>query len=223
MDAAVECFAESGYGNVTLSEVIARASVTKGSLYYHFVTKEALAKAIVEQAYAALTSVLPEIPSVNGNSGTALENLIRGTFAMTDLTLRDKRIRIGLQLDHASQQINHDPRENVGGTRELFAMLLERAVVDGDLVDDVDAAGVAHVLRCAMSGTYLMSQATGEDIALGMAHIWRLILRANLSTKSASFFDQLLDRTVAQYSRKAEPDRAGAATSADPPPAAKRR
>ncbi|MGV0994023.1 MAG: TetR family transcriptional regulator [Mycobacterium sp.] len=223
MDAAVECFAESGYGNVTLSEVIARASVTKGSLYYHFATKEALAKAIVDQSYTDLTSVLPEIPSGNGQSGTALENLIRGTFAMTDLALRDKRIRIGLQLDHASTQINYDPRENAGGTRELFAQLLERAVVDGDLVEDVDAAGVAHVLRCAMSGTYLMSQATGEDIALGMAHIWRLILRANLSTKSASFFDQLLDRTVAQYSRSAEPHRDSATTAAHPRSAAMRR
>lgn len=201
MDAAVECFAEAGYGNVTLSEVIDRATVTKGSLYYHFATKEVLAKAIIDQAYVALTYVLPEMPSGSSQSGTALENLIRSSFAMADLPQRDKRIQIGLQLDHASQQINHAPRDNVGATRELFAHLLERAAADGDLVDDVDTAGVAHVLRCGMSGTYLMSQGTGEDIALGMGHIWRLILRGNVSAKSASFFDQFLERTIAQYRR----------------------
>ena len=200
-DAAVQLFAEAGYGNVTLSDVIARAGVTKGSLYYHFATKEALAKALIERAYAGLVDALPEVPARDSRSGAALENLIRATFAMADLTQRDMEIQIGLQLDHGLRQINHGGRANFGDTRAIFAVLLERAVVDGDLVEDADPAGIAHVLRCGMSGTYLISQANSEDIAVGMAHIWRLILRGNVSAQAAPFFEQFLDRTVAQYRR----------------------
>ena len=127
-DAAVQLFAEAGYGNVTLSEVIARAGVTKGSLYYHFATKEALAKALIERAYAGLVDALPEVPARDSGSGAALENLIRATFAMADLTQRDMEIQIGLQLDHGLRQINHGGRANFGDTRAVFAVLLERAV-----------------------------------------------------------------------------------------------
>lgn len=199
MDAAVELFAEVGYGNAALSQVIVRSGVTKGAFYYHFATKEALAKAVIEQAYACLKDVLPEISSQGGRNGAALERLIRSSFAIADLTQRDKKIRIGIQMSHALEQINGDASATFGNTRELFAVLVQAAVAEGDLVEDVDCVGVGHVLRCGLSGNYLMARATGEDITVGMAHLWRLILRGNVSAAAAPFFHQLVDRTVAQY------------------------
>jgi AcrR family transcriptional regulator len=47
--AAVDIAAESGAQAVTLDAVAARAGVSKGGLLYHFRTKEALLRAIVEQ------------------------------------------------------------------------------------------------------------------------------------------------------------------------------
>ena len=49
VDAAVDLFAEVGYQATGLGDIIERAELTKGALYYHFDSKEALATAIIEE------------------------------------------------------------------------------------------------------------------------------------------------------------------------------
>ena len=41
-------FAERGYADTTLSELIARSGLTKGAFYFHFASKEQLAFAVLE-------------------------------------------------------------------------------------------------------------------------------------------------------------------------------
>ena len=58
LEAAGACFVEKGYEGTTMTEVAARAGAAIGSLYQFFPTKEALARALLEQyaqaAYAQL-------------------------------------------------------------------------------------------------------------------------------------------------------------------------
>ena len=49
LDAAIDLFSEVGYAAAGLGEIIERAGMTKGALYHHFDSKEALATAIIEQ------------------------------------------------------------------------------------------------------------------------------------------------------------------------------
>ncbi|ALV31083.1 ScbR family autoregulator-binding transcription factor [Streptomyces sp. CdTB01] len=46
--AAAEVFAERGYTAATIAEILERAGVTKGALYFHFDSKEALARGVIE-------------------------------------------------------------------------------------------------------------------------------------------------------------------------------
>ena len=46
--AAAEVFAERGYAAATIAEILDRAGVTKGALYFHFDSKEALARGVIE-------------------------------------------------------------------------------------------------------------------------------------------------------------------------------
>ena len=45
-----------GYANASLSEIIAQSNVTKGALYFHFGSKEELARAVVDQGNERLIS-----------------------------------------------------------------------------------------------------------------------------------------------------------------------
>src|SRR5690606_6550579 len=63
LDAAEELLSEQGSTALTLSAVADRAGVSKGGLLYHFSTKEALIKAMVErliEEFDALIAAQPD-------------------------------------------------------------------------------------------------------------------------------------------------------------------
>lgn len=51
LDAAAEVFDERGFVGASLSDILARAGVTKGALYFHFSSKDELATAIIEEQW----------------------------------------------------------------------------------------------------------------------------------------------------------------------------
>jgi AcrR family transcriptional regulator len=53
IDAAMDVFAKQGFANTKLEDVAKRAGVVKGTLYRYFDTKEAVFRAVVQQALAA--------------------------------------------------------------------------------------------------------------------------------------------------------------------------
>ncbi|MET7355669.1 helix-turn-helix domain-containing protein, partial [Streptomyces mirabilis] len=52
LDAAASVFDERGYEAATIGEVLARAGVTKGALYFHFPSKRALAEGVLGEQFA---------------------------------------------------------------------------------------------------------------------------------------------------------------------------
>lgn len=48
VEAAAAVFAERGYAATTIAEILERADVTKGALYFHFGSKEALARGVID-------------------------------------------------------------------------------------------------------------------------------------------------------------------------------
>src|SRR3954468_13334875 len=47
--AAAEEFADASYHEASLSRILERSKVTKGALYFHFVSKESIALAVVDE------------------------------------------------------------------------------------------------------------------------------------------------------------------------------
>lgn len=87
IDSAVDLFAEIGYAATGLGDIIERAGLTKGALYYHFDSKESLATAIIEEGGANLLSAFRSIAE---SSAPALESIIHGAFVVADLLSTDK-------------------------------------------------------------------------------------------------------------------------------------
>lgn len=199
MDAAAVAFTELGYANVALSDVMARAQVSKGACYHHFPTKDALAVALIAYSDAELSDSASRATT---ESASALENLIHITFALASATQQDTKVRIGVLLGQALAQINNAASEGFQQRRALFLAGLERAVAEGDLGEHVDAE-VGHVIWLSFVGNYLLTAAAGEDLVLGLAKVWRVTLRGIVSAESASFFEQVVERVAAQHMRKA--------------------
>lgn len=48
LEAAAQVFAEHGYATARIADILKIAGVTKGALYFHFDSKETLAKGVLE-------------------------------------------------------------------------------------------------------------------------------------------------------------------------------
>ncbi|MBL1104250.1 TetR family transcriptional regulator [Streptomyces sp. 5-8] len=53
LEAAAAVFAERGYAAATITEILGRAGVTKGALYFHFDSKAALARGVLREQLRA--------------------------------------------------------------------------------------------------------------------------------------------------------------------------
>ena len=67
-------------------------------------------------------------------SASALENLIRVTFALANVTQHDTKVRMGVLLGAALGQTRHTASEGFQQRRAIFVAALERALAEGDLV-----------------------------------------------------------------------------------------
>ena len=101
LDAATDVFGEVGFAAAGLGEVIERAGMTKGALYHHFDSKDALATAIIEQGTNLTRDAFRQVCE---SSSPALENTIHGVFVVTDLLVSDKTARTTEQLTRGLAQ-----------------------------------------------------------------------------------------------------------------------
>lgn len=60
MDAAISCFAEKGYYETSMDDIVRAAGLSKGSLYWHFASKRDLFRSLIESWLAQAITGLPE-------------------------------------------------------------------------------------------------------------------------------------------------------------------
>ena len=197
LDAAADLFAESGFSNVSLSDVVARAGVSRGALNYHFPTKESLGAALVSYSEAEM---LKRLVSEASESASALENLIRASFAQQNLILQNRKVAVGIQLAQAMDQVSGTTvRAAIPNWTALVAMALDEAKAAGDLEGHVDARKTGYVLWCSITANNMMAAPSGMLPTEGLAVVWQVHLRGIVPAESAGYFEQLVQRVAAQY------------------------
>ena len=89
---ALSLFAKKGYDRTTFNDIAARLKLTKGAVYWHFESKEALLMAIVDEMFEAFARQVDDLKaqSGHGHGGSEL------TFvAVADLMVRNASIVVG--------------------------------------------------------------------------------------------------------------------------------
>jgi AcrR family transcriptional regulator len=82
--AAKELFAARGYAGTSIEDVLARVGVSKGALYHHFPSKEALFQAVFEENEQEL---LEQVMVVTRGLADPLEVMRKGCQVWLDLTM----------------------------------------------------------------------------------------------------------------------------------------
>ncbi len=76
-EAAIKVFSKSGYDGATMDDIALEAGVAKGTLYYHFKSKEEIFSYIISEGMKVLKEDLEAATSIESNPIGKLENLCR--------------------------------------------------------------------------------------------------------------------------------------------------
>ena len=163
IDAAVELFNDGGYSSTGLGDIVERTGMTKGALYHHFNSKEALAVAIIDQASGIL---LKTFQGISRSSAPALESMIHGVLVVAELANTDKLVRMGAVLLRIFAKSSESSARNYGVWISEMGRQAQRAQLEEDLRGDIDAQAAGEFIVTAMLGTELISSAVsgGEDV-----------------------------------------------------------
>ncbi|MET8541768.1 ScbR family autoregulator-binding transcription factor [Kitasatospora sp. NPDC004799] len=188
--AAAETFARVGFEAASLVDISRRAGVSKGALYFHFVSKQALADGVRhasgrEVGSAALRALRAD--------GPALQGLIDFSHELARMLREDVVVRAGVRLGHPGRR-RDGAQEGADGSpgpapvdpdaawRSLTAVvhrLLDRAADAGELCPGVDRRAAAELLTAVAAGQVLL---VGEEVdrpgAEAVSRLWAAALPA---------------------------------------------
>lgn len=147
LEAAAAVFDERGYTSATIGEILDRAGVTKGALYFHFGSKEELAVGVFEEQLAI---ALPP-------QSSKLQELVDSGLVMARRLRSEPLVRasVGLALDQGAMDLDRTPafRMWIDQNTQLLTEAKER----GELLQHVDVAETAELLVGSFSGVQLLS------------------------------------------------------------------
>lgn len=123
--AALAVFAEKGYHNATISEITARAGVSRGLITYYFPGKEQLAHELLDRYLDGITG----LTNVTGTPDERLAAIIDGVLLVTSADLPRQRMALSLMTHPSTQpvfaQVEREKEEHLTAVedtmRELFA------------------------------------------------------------------------------------------------------
>lgn len=175
LDAAAECFDQAGYLGTRLDDVTTRAKLTKGAVYFHFGSKEALAEAVIQEQASYWPAVLDELA---GRPGTPLDHLIDLTYEVAR-SLRDNvSLRAGVRLSLDQDVPGVDPAQTLSRWTDTVGDLLRKARRTGALADHVVPAAAARFVVAAFLGAYRLATVVDgkPDARKRLDEFWSLAL-----------------------------------------------
>ncbi|MFI8342110.1 ScbR family autoregulator-binding transcription factor [Streptomyces sp. NPDC085639] len=168
---AATAFDISGFEGTSLSDVVKHAGVTKGALYFHFPSKEALARTLMDEQF----QVAEHLAAIEE---PGLQTVIDLTHRMAVGLRSDVRIRAGIRLVIEFGSFTHpDPTPYdtwIDTCRSCLAPAQER----GDIHPSLDVRALSTLLVGAFTGIQVTSyvRTRREDLHQRVTDLWTFLL-----------------------------------------------
>jgi AcrR family transcriptional regulator len=173
---AMRMFAERGYEDTSIEAVLREAGVSRGSLYHHFPSKEALFEAVAEEVE---TNIGAQTDSAASGFTDPVEALRGGALAWIQLA-GDPVVRRILLIDGPSvlgwdRWRAMEERHALGQVKAVLQLIADQGRVRPELVDTL-----AHVLLASVNEVALLVARSDDQAAAteaGMAAMDELLQR----------------------------------------------
>ncbi|MFB8393887.1 ScbR family autoregulator-binding transcription factor [Streptomyces yangpuensis] len=171
LDGAAIAFDDCGFEGTSLSDVVRHAGVTKGALYFHFPSKQALARTLMEEQF----QVSDHLPAVE-NPG--LQTVIDLTHQMAHGLRTNVRIRAGIRLVVEFGSFTHPDPTPYDAWIDTCRACLIPAQQAGDLHPALDVNALSALLVGAFTGIQVTShvRTRRQDLHTRVADLWSFLL-----------------------------------------------
>ncbi|MFI7100924.1 ScbR family autoregulator-binding transcription factor [Streptomyces sp. NPDC050161] len=179
--AAAEVIKARGYAAATMAEIIRRAGVTKGALYFHFTSKHALARAVIEEQ---TTSFLLKVTT--SRLQDAIDFTHQVALALRDDALLQAGARIAVETT-----FSEDPLVPYQAWTDILTGMFVDAKENGELLPGVSPDAAAELLVAAYMGVQMLSQSETDraDLPDRVTQLWRHALPGLATADELSHLD----------------------------------
>jgi TetR/AcrR family transcriptional regulator, transcriptional repressor for nem operon len=190
--AASHQFARRSYSMVSLDDILTEAELTKGAMYFHFPSKQALALAIIddlnEMSRAAVAELLTRRMS-------GLETLIDLVYLQAVQNTQNEVARAGARLLETVDNTADLSTTVWQSWIEFVTTLIQKAVTDGDVVDHHDPEDIAKMLVALWVGIRRISDLDQPELYLdNLQKAWILALPSFANPDRIDYFTQFIKR-----------------------------
>jgi AcrR family transcriptional regulator len=148
LDAAVDAFAEQGFGGTSTRDIAERAGRSQAAVYIHYDSKEAL---LYEISLRGHTDALASLRNAYDSSDDPAERLHRMVFDFSHWHMENAKL--GRVVQHELQALSDAHRREITALRRQFHRVMVDALTDGIEsgrfhVDDIDGTARALLSLC---------------------------------------------------------------------------
>ncbi|MEV7936882.1 ScbR family autoregulator-binding transcription factor [Kitasatospora sp. NPDC088264] len=169
LEAAASVFDEHGYEGATIGEVVARAGVTRGAVYFHFASKRELAQGVVEEQFGR-----DEIPERH----CKLQEFVDLGMVVAHLMPGDPLLSAGARLSLGQDVFGDLSGGATPGWIARLEAVLTAAGERGELLPHVLPAETAWLMTGAWTGVQIQSQKMSgrADLERRVAVLYRHVM-----------------------------------------------
>src|SRR5262249_54288430 len=180
------------YSVVSLDDILAEAKLTKGAMYFHFSSKQALALTIIEHLAEMSRSAVIDLLARNMSG---LETLIEFVFVRAVQDTQHDMARAGVRLLDTLENPTSLPTTVWESWIEFVSTLVQRAAAEGDVIDQHDPEDIAKILVALWVGIRRTSNLDEpEEYLDNLQRIWILALPIFTNPDRIDYFTKFIQR-----------------------------
>jgi AcrR family transcriptional regulator len=195
VDGAARAFHRLGYGLATTADIAREAGATRGALYFHFPSKEDLARAVIDKEQELSIAASGRILSLQR---PPFETMLLLCVDLAERLRSDDIVKAGIRLTTEITQFDPPLLAPYEGWMSAFGGLAHQAVDTGEFRADLDAAAFARLLIPAYTGIQLVSDVFSgrADLMSRIRDLWLFLIPAVVAEDRAADARALVDSLI---------------------------
>lgn len=182
LEAAARSFAYDGYAATSLADLLAASGTTKGAVYFHFDSKETIARELVAHWSAALTHASVAAHDLQPPSVAQISSFfgdLAASISVSSLARAGLRLTTEAGIDGA--------RETFTQWMDITSSLVDAAIASGQLPDNSTTRQLSWNLCAGFIGTVNIIRVLGDtgDFTARMHSLVAVHLAACMTAKSS--------------------------------------